>query len=234
MGLQAVPPLSEAARRIASGEAPADAARRAGYRSTRLMVINMSGYGSPARVAQAMAEKHCRALTDPELTEFGSYRQGDSYWMVLAAPFAPPPPSAAAAVAARVLALTNEARAQARKCGTRSFGRASPLAPNRQLDAAAAVHARDMAQHSYLEHEGRDGSSAADRVARAGYRWRSVGENIASGQTTPERVVREWVLSPEHCATLMNPAYTEMGVAYSVNFDSADGIYWAQLFGRPR
>jgi uncharacterized protein YkwD len=94
---------------------------------------------------------------------------------------------------------------------------------------------RTRARHGAAQSpRARDGSNAADRVTRAGYRWRRLGENIALGQTTPERVVREWVLSPEHCATLMNPAFTEMGVAYNVNLDSADGIYWAQLFARPR
>jgi len=233
-GLHSIPQLTGAAQHIARGEAPAEAAKRAGYRSVRLAVVNMSGYGSAARVAQAMAEKHCKTLTDPELIDFGFHRQGDSYWMILAAPFTPPPASAAAAVAERVLALTNEARSRSRQCGPQSFGAAAPVASNPQLARAAALHAQDMAQHSYLEHEGRDGSTAADRVTRVGYRWRSVGENIASGQTTPERVMREWLLSPGHCANVMNPVFTEMGLAYAVNLDSAEGIYWAQVFGRPR
>jgi uncharacterized protein YkwD len=61
-----------------------------------------------------------------------------------------------------------------------------------------------------------------------------VGENIASGQTTPEEVVQEWIASPTHCATLMNTGFTDMGVAYAVDMNSEAGIYWAQVFGRPR
>jgi uncharacterized protein YkwD len=226
--------LGEAARRIARGEAPAEAARRAGYRATRLFVATMSGYGSQSAVARTMAAKHCKALLDPALADIGIHRQGDSFWIVLAARFEPPPPSAAAAIATRVLSLTNEARSRPRKCGTRSFEAAGAVTPNPLLERAAAVHAQDMARHSHFEHEGRDGSSPADRVTRAGYRWRSVGENIASGQTTPEQAVREWLGSPMHCANLMSPQFTEMGVAYAVDLDSADGIYWAQVFGRPR
>src|SRR6185295_14755405 len=134
----------------------------------------------------------------------------------LAAPFAPPPQSAAADVAARVLALTNEARSRPRKCGNQFFEAAPPLKPNPLLERAAALHSRDMAQHSYLEHEDRGGASPADRVTRTGYPWRSVGENIASGQTSPEQVVQEWIGSPGHCANLMSPSFTEMGVAYAV------------------
>ena len=91
-----------------------------------------------------------------------------------------------------------------------------------------------MARHNLLEHRGRDGSSAADRVTRAGYDWRSVGENIAAGQPSPQEVVAGWLRSPGHCANLMEPRFTDMGVAYAVDQKSEAGIYWAQVFGRAR
>jgi uncharacterized protein YkwD len=232
--LRRVAQLNEAAQRIARGESSDAATKAAGYRSTRLFVMNMSGYGSPAGLARTMAEKHCKALSDPKLTDIGFHRQGTSVWLVLAAPFAPPPQSAAADVAARVLALTNEARSRPRKCGNQSFEAVPPLKTNPVLERAAAVHAQEMAQHSYLEHEGRDASGPADRVTRAGYAWRSVGENIASGQASPEQVVQDWIGSPEHCANLMSPSFTEMGVAYAVNSNSESVIYWTEVFGRPR
>jgi uncharacterized protein YkwD len=119
-------------------------------------------------------------------------------------------------------------------CGNTRFATAGLLRLNATLSRTSLAHAVDMAQHSYLSHEGRDGSTPADRVTRAGYRWRSVGENIASGPTAPEAVVDGWIKSPHHCANLMAPRYTEMGVAYSVNRASEAGIYWAQLFGAPR
>jgi uncharacterized protein YkwD len=227
-------PLSAAAQRMAGGTPPREAVRSAGYRATRLFQVSLSGYRSTAAMAQTVIAKYCERLTDPTLTDLGFHRQGAAAWIVLAAPFAPPPRAAAASVAARVLALTNEARSQPRVCGTRRFEAGAPLKPSPLLDRAAAMHAEDMARHGYLEHQGRDGSSPADRVTRAGYRWRSVGENIASGQTTPEQAVQEWIRSPDHCATLMSPDFTEMGLAYAANIDSEGGVYWAQVFGRPR
>jgi uncharacterized protein YkwD len=231
--LRWVPALGNAAQRISRGEAARDALRKAGYRPVRMFQASMSGYASGSAVARSMAQQYCQALTDPILTDVGFHREGRSYWIVLAAPFDPPERADSASVAARVLALTNEARSQARKCGDAVFEPAPPLKHNPLLERAATLHAQDMAQHGYLEHEGRDGSTPAQRVARAGYRWRSVGENIASGQTTAETVVREWLRSPPHCATLMRPSYTEMGSAFAVNTNSAGGIYWAQAFGRP-
>jgi uncharacterized protein YkwD len=226
--------LGEAAQYIARRESPGDATRRAGYRATRIFSASMSGYASPAAVARTMVDKYCNALIDPSLTEIGTYQEGASYWIVLAAPFSPPPQSAAASVAGRVLMLTNDARSQPRNCGDRFFNASPPLQLNPLLDRAAASHAQEMARDGLLEHEGRDGSSPADRVTRAGYRWRSVGENIASGQTTAEQVVQEWLRSPVHCANLMSPSFMEMGLAYAVNMNSASGIYWVQQLGRPR
>ena len=74
----------------------------------------------------------------------------------------------------------------------------------------------------------------AERATRAGYRWRVVGENIASGQATPEQVVEEWIGSAHHCANLMSPDFTEMGVGFAANSTSAGGIYWSQVFAAPR
>jgi uncharacterized protein YkwD len=61
-----------------------------------------------------------------------------------------------------------------------------------------------------------------------------MGENLAGGQLQPEDAVAGWIKSPEHCANLMNPAFTEMGSAYAVDPGSEMGVYWAQAFGRPR
>jgi hypothetical protein len=46
-------------------------------------------------------------------------------------------------------------------------------------------------------------------------------------------VVNTWLASPGHCANLMNPRYSDMGVAYAVNPDSEKVIYWAQVFAAP-
>ncbi len=43
-----------------------------------------------------------------------------------------------------------------------------------------------------------------------------------------------WLASPEHCANLMDPAYTELGVGFAVNARTAPGIYWALELARPR
>ncbi len=92
-----------------------------------------------------------------------------------------------------------------------------------------------MARNNYFSHSDRDGSNPAQRVERAGYRHRATGENIAAGgQMKAEDAVAGWIKSPGHCANLMNPAYSEMGVAFAVNPRSEMGVYWTQAFGAPR
>lgn len=232
--LRSSPALDEAARRIARGQDAMQAARSAGYRATRIFHANFSGYASSAAVAQAMQQRYCSALADPGMREAGAHREGNTWWVVLAAPYDVPGLTDAQAVARRVLALTNQARAQPRRCGAREFGAAAPLAGSALIERAAQAHANDMAANDYVEHRGSDGSKPSERLTRTGYRWRDVGENIAAGQTSPEEVVRDWLKSPEHCASIMEPAFTEMGSAFAVNMQGSAVIYWTQLFARPR
>ena len=111
---------------------------------------------------------------------------------------------------------------------------APPLTLNATLGRAALEYSKQMATWGYMNHTGHDGSSPAERITRSGYRWREVGENLASGIMTPEQVVTGWLGSPEHCANLMDPLFTQMGVAYAVNPHDAAGVYWALEFGTPR
>ena len=104
-----------------------------------------------------------------------------------------------------------------------------PVRLNETLTAAAQVHAEDMAANRFLEHEGSDGSSPAERARVAGYMGSSTGENIAHGQDDAAAAVAAWVDSDGHCANLMNGQFDELGVGVAT---SATGEpYWVQLFG---
>jgi uncharacterized protein YkwD len=138
-----------------------------------------------------------------------------------------------AAVRARVVQLVNEARSQGRRCGSERFAAAPPLRVSRDLDAAAASHARDMARRKYFEHEGRDGSQPRDRVRRAGYESRLTGENIAYGPVSAEEVVAGWLASPGHCENIMEPRFRDIGIGVASGRKRGQ-IYWVQDFGAPR
>ena len=75
---------------------------------------------------------------------------------------------------------------------------------------------------------------AGERATAEGYHWRSVGENIAGGDRSVETVVRDWMDSPGHCANIMNPEFTEIGLACVERSRSTWGTYWTMVLGRRR
>ena len=226
--------LNEAARRLSRGDSLQEATSKSGYRARQSASIVFQHTDGDAAIARMLAQRFCRIVADPALREIGVYQRGDQTWMVLAAPFSPPAADDAPAVAHRVRQLINGARTRGRRCGSKSFYATRPLQQVLALDHAALAHAREMAAHSYLGHQARDGSMPAQRVMRVGYAWSAVAENVAAGQPSAEEVVTTWLESPGHCANLMNPRYTETGIAFAVDKASAKGIYWAQLYATPK
>lgn len=59
------------------------------------------------------------------------------------------------------------------------------------------------------------GINFAGRISAAGYVWRSAGENIATGYSTPRTVVRAWMASAGHCQNILNPTYRNVGTGFS-------------------
>ena len=131
----------------------------------------------------------------------------------------------------RVLALVNIERANQGL---------SPLTWNTQLSTAAQNHSASMAINDYFSHTDdldADGSSPWDRIHNAGYQYSAAAENIAAGDQTPEEVVATWMNSPEHCANILNPNYTEIGIGYFYLQNDTGTVnsnfYWTQTFGTP-
>jgi uncharacterized protein YkwD len=107
----------------------------------------------------------------------------------------------------------------------------SPLKPNLQLLTAARLHAANMAKQDKLDHE-LDKKTPSDRVKDAGYKYAATGENIAWNPASPKEAVKGWMDSPPHKENILNPKYTEIGVALAKN--KKGEIYWVQVFGTPR
>lgn len=228
------PELERAAAALAKGRTLAQAVLDAGYRATRSAAISLSGEGVRAQAGEMLRSRYCAQIAVSSIADIGIYQDARQVWIVLAAPFAPRISESEDSAAQNTLALVNRARAVPRNCGDKPFAQAGPLRWNDTLAGAAQVHAKDMARHSYFSHKSRDGSTPAQRLTRAGYRYSAMGENIAAGQTTSAEAVAGWIRSPGHCANLMSPAYTEMGVAFAVNPASDMGVYWTQVFGAPQ
>lgn len=226
--------LDNAARRLMrSGGRLGEVLKSVDYRAMHSSSIQISNVDNDAEAARAFARRSCGQVLDPENREVGLARRGKDVYIIIAAPFAAPALENAAAVRARVLVLANEARARSRRCGSKQFSAAQPLRLSDTLSKAALAHSRDMADHSSMAHEGSNGSTPAERVTRAKYKWRVVGENVAAGPTTADEVMQGWLASPHHCENIMDPRFTELGVGFVFDTDSDSGVYWTQVFAVP-
>ena len=225
--------LDGVAGRLARGESLHGALGSLPVRPEFATAMHLVGIDDDRGVARAVAGRFCKDLADPRLREIGVARRGGELFIVVVAPLDPPTPGEQPAVAREVLKLVNRARAAARQCGGKPYPATDPLRLSGELSRAAIDYAATMARASRLEHRGRDGSLPADRVRRAGYTAELVGENIAGGVPDAAGVVAGWLASPGHCANIMEPRFTEMGLGYGLNASSEFQIYWSQLFARP-
>lgn len=145
-----------------------------------------------------------------------------------------------------ILEAVNRARGQARDChdGRGVVGPVMGLTWNNELYASAYEHSSDLATSDTFSHDGSGTNSDItgsnighsskfyERIEANGYvNFNLIGENIAGGIYSIDRVIDAWLSSPEHCKNIMESIYREMGVAIVVNEDSAYGVYWTQSFG---
>lgn len=197
-----------------------------------------------ATAPDVFGQLSCDLIMSRNYTEFGASmveNPKDSfryYWTVLLAqpmasptpptvnPTPPSTPVAAAAETKRVLEITNQARAQARTCGTKQMPAVPPLTWDDRLAAAAQSHSQDMVTNQFFDHRGSNGSSVGQRVRQQGYQGSAVGENISKGHSTAREVVDGWLRSPGHCNNIMSPDFSQLGVGLI-------GNTWTQVFAHP-
>lgn len=135
----------------------------------------------------------------------------------------------------RLLAWINQLRAAGATCGSQQLAPAQALRWSTALTLAADGHSRDMVALNYFSHTSADGRTLRERIDATGYAWSTIGENIAAGQITVDEVMAGWRDSPGHCVNMMNPDFTEIGVACVPG--SASNLYrryWTMDLARPR
>jgi uncharacterized protein YkwD len=108
----------------------------------------------------------------------------------------------------------------------------APLRQNTDLVHLADFYACRLVEGGFFSHEDPfDGSTVDSRATDFGYAFWKIGENLAAGQQTAEEAIAELMLSPLHRANMLDPAFTEIGIAVKTGGEM--GIYWVQEFGRP-
>lgn len=120
--------------------------------------------------------------------------------------------------AQQVLELVNEERAKEGK---------SPLALDQKLCEAAAVRAEEIV--SQFSHTRPDGTACFTALKQIGISYRTAGENIAAGQSTPAAVMDSWMHSEGHRANIMSSDFGKLGVGF-VQAPEGYQYYWVQMF----
>ena len=145
-----------------------------------------------------------------------------------------PEPGPGDTFAEQMLFAVNQARSQEQNCGGQIMPAVPALTWDYDLESAAFSHSSDMANNNFMSHTGSDGSSPQDRIEATGYSWSTWAENVAAGQKDINAVMTSWMNSPGHCKNIMNGSVTEMGASYVENSSTQYGIYWTQVFAKPR
>lgn len=110
----------------------------------------------------------------------------------------------AAITQSEILSLTNAARAEAG---------VTALTSNATLNKAAMLKAQDMMAKNYFAHNAPDGTKPWEFFRQAGYSYSAAGENLAMDFTEASSVQTAFMNSPSHKKNILNPKYTEMGIA---------------------
>lgn len=94
-----------------------------------------------------------------------------------------------------------------------------------ELSRVARFKSQDMKDNRYFAHSSPVYGTPFQMIRNFGISFRSAGENIARGYSTPQAVVNGWMNSSGHRANILNAGYTHIGVGYV-----SGGNYWTQMF----
>jgi uncharacterized protein YkwD len=108
----------------------------------------------------------------------------------------------------------------------------APLTRQSQLAATAVDYATVMADTDSFAHAAVDGSLMQERGEAHGYAgWTFMGENLAAGQDSPERVVQAWMASPAHRANVLAAQACDVGVGRATARGARYDSYWVMEVG---
>lgn len=126
-----------------------------------------------------------------------------------------------------VIKETNESR--------KANGNLAPLRENNKLDFSAEKKLQDMFAKQYFEHISPAGVGINDLGKQIGYEYILIGENLALGNFDSDKaLVDAWMASPGHRANILNPKYTEIGVAVGQGVYEGRNVWMAvSHFGLP-
>ncbi|PJE59880.1 MAG: hypothetical protein COU85_01220 [Candidatus Portnoybacteria bacterium CG10_big_fil_rev_8_21_14_0_10_44_7] len=109
----------------------------------------------------------------------------------------------------------------------------SALVVDEKLNTAAGLKVTDMITNQYFAHQSPSGLSPWYFLQKAGYNFKMAGENLAINFSDPQTLVLAWMQSSSHRANILNPAFTDLGLAVkSGELDGNSTVFCALVFGQ--
>lgn len=93
--------------------------------------------------------------------------------------------------------------------------------------ATNVAHLRAKEILKSFSHTRPDGSSCFTAAKELGVTYRTAGENIAYGYSTPEQVVKGWMNSEGHRKNILSDSFKKIGIGC---YKSGNTLYWSQFF----
>ena len=106
----------------------------------------------------------------------------------------------------------------------------APLVHNWEAARVARYKTEDMKSNNYFSHDSPVYGSFFDMLENFRIPYKSAGENIAKGLSTPQKVVDAWMASPSHRKNILSKSFSQAGVGYSTN---GTVHYWALILLDP-
>jgi hypothetical protein len=118
----------------------------------------------------------------------------------------------------------------------RQNNKLEPLLENSKLILSAEKKAEDILNNQYFEHISPKGIGVGDLGLEFKYDYILIGENLAMGNfRDSQELIDSWMESPGHRANILNPNYTETGVAIKRGMFDGKEVWVAVVhFGTPK
>lgn len=100
--------------------------------------------------------------------------------------------------------------------------------PNLEKNKKLMIYAQDWALYMAINNDLKHGQLR--NILVLGFSL--VGENIASGQTSPEKVMDSWIKNIGHRNNIMNKNFTDIGCGYALSRNKIP--YWCVCFGKSK
>jgi hypothetical protein len=110
----------------------------------------------------------------------------------------------------------------------------SPLQSNPQLNQAAISKVQEMESQNYFSHFSPSGKRGVSFIDDQGFVYEKAAENLAVYYDSDEEIVAAWMNSAGHRQNILDPDFSETGIAAIVGkYNNFETTYVVQFFAKP-